>query len=359
MILYLSRVMEERRVSLLDLASRAARELNPLALKAGQSSWPFFGLMDQLQLIWQAGQHAAPLLTDPWRLPPACPTLPSQPFRKGPEGSVEHLGGLAAAWGWQGPSPAQDFSNNSVLRLARNLRPGAILVDAGVFDGTDWSLMGILAGATVLGFEPLRENRKLVDERLPAQLHQHGHPQGTIAQAYSFLPIAPGEPAQASDLAAMTCRDFKVVMHGFAEARRKLTVYLEVPRMPWLQIAPAGSRQRLSGDGTFPVTFPCDLSLRIPWLCDALQVRSLNMTVRYDYSSIADQGYLTGPPNMEDEEVALTTLDEIFGAYLSDIPTVELLKLDVEGYEMGALRGAEWLLSEGSCFLLAPGMDAM
>ena len=163
--------------------------------------------------------------------------------------------------------------SGQVLRLARNLRPGAILVDAGVFDGTDWSLMGILAGATVLGFEPLRENRKLVDERLPAQLHQHGHPQGTIAQAYSFLPIAPGEPAQASDLAAMTCRDFKVVMHGFAEARRKLTVYLEVPRMPWLQIAPAGSRQRLSGDGTFPVTFPCDLSLRIPWLCDALQDR--------------------------------------------------------------------------------------
>ena len=36
------------------------------------------------------------------------------------------------------------------------------------------------------------------------------------------------------------------------------------------------------------VGFPCE-------------VRSLNMTVRYDYSSIADQGYLKGPPNMEDE----------------------------------------------------------
>ena len=28
------------------------------------------------------------------------------------------------------------------------------------------------------------------------------------------------------------------------------------------------------------------------------KVRALNMTTRYDYSSIADQGYLTGPPNM-------------------------------------------------------------
>ena len=41
-----------------------------------------------------------------------------------------------------------------VLRLARNLPPGAIMVDAGVFDGTDWSLMGILAGATVIGISP-------------------------------------------------------------------------------------------------------------------------------------------------------------------------------------------------------------
>ncbi|CAK9053193.1 unnamed protein product [Durusdinium trenchii] len=161
MVLYLSLVMEERRASLLDLASRAARELNPLALRSGQSSWPFFGLLGQLQLVWQGGQHAAPLLTDPWRLPPGnCPKpLPPvlHPFRKG-----ETLGNLGAAWGWsQGPSPVDDFANNS----------------ARVFDGTDWSLMGILAGATVLGFEPLAENRKLISDRLPVRLgeqRQHG-----------------------------------------------------------------------------------------------------------------------------------------------------------------------------------------
>lgn len=31
------------------------------------------------------------------------------------------------------------------------------------------------------------------------------------------------------------------------------------------------------------------------------KVRALNMTTRYDYSSISDQGYLTGPPNMQVE----------------------------------------------------------
>ena len=75
-----------------------------------------------------------------------------------------------------------------VLRLARNLPPGSLLIDAGVFDGTDWSLMGILAGATVIGFEPLLENRKLIDERLPVRLSEYGQ-----LSAHSFLHIEPGE----------------------------------------------------------------------------------------------------------------------------------------------------------------------
>ena len=76
LVLYLSLIMSERRVSLLDLASRAARELNPLALTSGQSSWPYFGLLSQLQLVWQAGEHAAPLLTEPYRLAPKCEKWP-------------------------------------------------------------------------------------------------------------------------------------------------------------------------------------------------------------------------------------------------------------------------------------------
>ena len=75
------------------------------------------------------------------------------------------------------------------LRLARNLAPGSLMIDAGVFDGTDWSLMGILASATVLGFEPLLENRKLIDDRLPARLQaEYGH-----GKSHTFLQIEPGE----------------------------------------------------------------------------------------------------------------------------------------------------------------------
>ena len=92
-----------------------------------------------------------------------------------------------------------------VLRLARNLAPGSLLIDAGVFDGTDWSLMGILASATVLGFEPLLENRKLIDDRLPARLGEYGH-----GKSHTFLPIEPGEAVSLQILRGFPCVVFFV-----------------------------------------------------------------------------------------------------------------------------------------------------
>ena len=63
------------------------------------------------------------------------------------------------------------------------------------------------------------------------------------------------------------------------------------------------------------------------------RVRQLNMTTRYDYSSISDQGYLTGPPNMEVELIAMTTLDDVIYDYLP-YDRIQLLKLDVGGAAM-------------------------
>jgi len=178
------------------------------------------------------------------------------------------------------------------------------MIDAGVFDGTDWSLMGILASATVLGFEPLLENRKLIDDRLPARLGEYGH-----GKSHTFLQIEPGEA---------------------------------VPREDWTSIV------KESRGHSYIVTAAL-----------GERVRALNMTTRYDYSSISDQGYLTGPPNMQVEEIAMTTLDVMIHSYLP-FDTIDLLKLDVEGYEMGALRGAEWLLASGRIRFLVmefhPGM---
>ena len=80
-------------------------------------------LLAHTRLVWQAGQHAAPLSTDPWRLPPACPKIPAAlcfapiqceckdvavlccaaPRKRGmrhPFRSNE-MGDLAAAWGWR------------------------------------------------------------------------------------------------------------------------------------------------------------------------------------------------------------------------------------------------------------------
>ena len=161
-----------------------------------------------------------------------------------------------------------------MLRLARNLREGELLIDAGVFDGTDWSLQGILAGATVLGFEPLKENRRLIDDRLPVRLSEH-----SLSRKHSFLEVPPGEP---------------------------------VPLRPW--------RDVFQGAGHSYI------------VAAALgeRVRKLNMTTRYDYSSISDQGYLTGPPNMEVELIAMTTLDDVIYDYLP-YDRIQLLKLDVEG----------------------------
>ena len=78
------------------------------------------------------------------------------------------------------------------------------MIDAGVFDGTDWSLMGILASATVLGFEPLLENRKLIDDRLPARLQaEYGH-----GKSHTFLQIEPGEAVPLQSLRGFPVRLF-------------------------------------------------------------------------------------------------------------------------------------------------------
>merc|ERR1740123_1279436 len=74
------------------------------------------------------------------------------------------------------------------------------------------------------------------------------------------------------------------------------------------------------------------------------------------------QGYLDGPGDMVTEEVAMVSLDSFFGEYMSSnsVEWIDILKLDVEGYEMGALRGAERLLAEGRVHYLVlefhPGM---
>merc|ERR1719261_2301719 len=69
------------------------------------------------------------------------------------------------------------------------------------------------------------------------------------------------------------------------------------------------------------------------------QVKSLNMTTRYDFSSVADQGYLMGPKDLDIETVGMTTLDRIFTEYLSPSGRapgtfIDVLKVDVEGYEL-------------------------
>lgn len=315
LVLYLSLHSDEhRRGLLIDLASRTARELNPLALRKGLTTWPLFGLLHELNLVWQSGDPAAPLATEPLRQPPCEAPVP---------GIISPL--LTALRG----------SGLSPLRLMKNLGPGSLIIDAGVFDGTDWSLAGVLSGATVIGFEPLPENHAVFEDRFPDALEKElieanisiaatGRP----CKHYTLLPVTPGG---------------------------------RVPRTPWAEVFPPLHCQADSGQADSPVlghTFVIGAAL-------GEQVRDLKMLTRYDYSSIADQGYLTGPPDMEKQDVAMVTLDHIVGEYLAPSgrapgAAIDVLKLDVEGYEMGALRGAERLLSEGRVHYLVlefhPGM---
>lgn len=307
------------------LAERVARELNPLALRAGISKWPFFGRLQDLNLLWQGGEQLAPLSTDPWHKPPCNERAPSMVSPL-----LFTLRAGASASGNPDASP-------SVFHLAQGLPQGSILIDAGAFDGSDWAMEGVLAGATVLSFEPLLKNRRLFEQRFPealatafmercglsaeeARLSQH---------RYTMLPVRPGE---------------------------------RVPRPPFGDVFPpvsASSTCVASGDRPLGYAYLVGAAL-------GERPRALNMTTRYDYSSIADQAYLKGPKDMEQEEVSMVTLDTVLADYVAKASQplpfsgIELLKVDVEGYEMGVLRGAERLLAEGRVHYLViefhPGM---
>lgn len=218
----------------------------------------------------------------------------------------------------------------SSLQLAYGMRPGQLLIDAGVFDGTDWALAGVVAGATVLGFEPIAKNRRLFQERFPEavamELPQAATPH---CQFYTMLAVVPGEA---------------------------------VPRLKWNDVYPArngcgGGDPKQVGDGHgHAFVFGAALGD---------QVKSLNMTTRYDYSSVADQGYLMGPKDLDIERVGMISLDRVFSEYLAPSghapgAFIDVLKVDVEGYELGVLRGAEQLLSEGRVKIIMmefhPGM---
>lgn len=194
------------------------------------------------------------------------------------------------------------------------------MIDAGVFDGTDWTVAGVRSGATVLGFEPIAKNRHLFRQRFPLVLSQESSVAAMAMSSlhqckfYTMLELTPGE--------------------GF-------------PHEKWSEVF-------YSQDGCFSEAKAIE-GLGHAYIFGAAlgeQVRILNMTTRYDYSSVADSGYLKGPKDMDVEQVAMTTLDIVFDRYLSlgghrSRTFIDVLKVDVEGYELGVLRGAERLLSMG------------
>ncbi|CAK0806366.1 unnamed protein product [Prorocentrum cordatum] len=226
LVLYLSLHSAGRQKVLLDLADHAARELNPLALRAGLASWPLFGLEAQLTTSWQGGQRAAPLPTEPWRSAPCAQTAPAR---------ISPLLAAMAAGG----------AGITSMTVARGLRQGSLLVDAGVFDGTDWSLAGVLAGATVVGFEPLLKNRRLFESRFPAALGEAA-PQARAGgcRAHTLLDVAPGRGA---------------------------------PQVPWGEAAPKGPGGAAACGGALGHAYVLGAAV-------GERVRGLSMTTRYDYS---------------------------------------------------------------------------
>eukprot|EP00392_Amoebophrya_sp_AT5.2_P007435 g7450.t1 len=374
-LLYLSLHHPQHADSFRALAKDFARELNPLALQQPHLlAWPLFGQAADLSSVFDVednelervsarprfeyvvrverclvdsggaggeGGRAGGRTTSSSReivLEPHQPVTRISPMAGmvyseiGLQGSMDLLRRLAepsfaersssreeAAEDDAGPGKDEENSASQVVEgtndnSAAKVSRTPVIFDVGVFDGSDWAKHIVELGFVGVGFEMVARNRNLMRKNFPYWQ----------AAVDGVMEVVPGERTPRGTTERLDER----IKRRSSKERGSLGFF----HLIGAALGASAKRQKVLS--------------------------------RYDYTSLALMGYLDGPPDMEQEEVAVVALDDLFYAgdeellehqgnnnskasyFPPSLSKIDILKIDTEGAELSVLKGAEKLLRD-------------
>ncbi|CAD7927375.1 unnamed protein product [Amoebophrya sp. A120] len=393
-LIYLSLHHPQHSASFKTLAKDFARELNPLALRQPDLlSWPLFGQVEQVIGTYDVEDNVISVDAKP-RFPYFVKVKKNRWNHGGRSSSVkvdaaaelhesenttfiEHipntrispmLGMVHSNFGLQGSldllrrisEPA--FVDSDAAKPTRR----KVVFDVGVFDGGDWAKAIVELGCIGVGFEMVKRNRNLMRKNFPYWRKEN---------VEGPVPVVPGKLLPEKEFVNKTDA---ASSSGVVTTTAQLAAHLQGrPVLTLDEIAHVKAmneqhileeRERLEGKdndndkGDTKADHAAEKNatpqpgfFHLIGAALGAAARAQKVLSRYDYTSLALMGYLDGPPDMEEEEVAVVTLDDLFGLsdataatnarhFPAELKKIDLLKIDTEGAELYVLKGAERLL---------------
>ncbi|CAD7938267.1 unnamed protein product [Amoebophrya sp. A25] len=255
------------------------------------------------------------------------------------------------------PVESKDIEEGSqVSKNSRSEQPrplpvrSQVILDVGTFDGSDWAKAIVESGFLGIGFEMVARNRALMMKNF-----EH------LDRVEGAARVVPGERApdarfkQALD-AILDWRKMGLLRNGSGEANLAQPMPNEcgAAEVDAKDSASCQADKKEYGEGisseALEAIRPDERGRGFFHLVGAAlgkEAKKQRVLSRYDYTSLALMGYLDGPPDMEEEAVAVVTLDDLFATgYFPSSLKIDVLKIDTEGFELGVLKGAEAALRD-------------